>query len=80
MEQDDKGIRIIWEDNGKGVPNEEKDRIFLLSHGRNSGFGLYFISEVLAMTGITITENGEPGKGARFDINVPYGTFRLEKE
>ncbi|HPY60259.1 MAG TPA: response regulator [Methanospirillum sp.] len=80
MEQDDKGINIIWEDNGKGVPNEEKDRIFLLSHGRNSGFGLYFISEVLAMTGITITENGEPGKGARFEINVPHGTFKQEKE
>lgn len=30
------------------------------------GFGLFLLQEILAITGISITENGEPGKGARF--------------
>jgi len=80
METDEQGIRIIWEDNGVGIPSEEKDRIFILGYGKNSGFGLYFISEVLAMTGITITETGEYGKGARFEISVPRAMYRFESE
>ncbi len=80
MEDDEQGIRIIWEDNGTGIPLEEKDRIFILGYGKNSGFGLYFISEVLAMTGIRITETGEYGKGARFEISVPRAMYRFESE
>jgi hypothetical protein len=32
--------------------------------------------EVLGMTGLTIVENGMPGKGARFEITIPTGKFR----
>jgi hypothetical protein len=32
--------------------------------------------EILAITGITIAENGEPGQGALFEIMVPKGVFR----
>ena len=31
----------------------------------------------LAITGMTITENGEPGKGARFEIHVPADGYRF---
>jgi len=41
-------------------------------------FGLYLMREILAITGITITETGEPGKGARFEMKMPKGTWRLE--
>jgi signal transduction histidine kinase len=37
---------------------------------------LFLSREILAITGITITENGEPGKGARFEITVPKGAWR----
>ncbi|MCX6697416.1 MAG: hypothetical protein NTV84_07640 [Methanoregula sp.] len=40
-------------------------------------FGLYPMREILAITGITIRETGEPGKGARFDMVVPKGIWRL---
>jgi len=33
--------------------------------------------EILDITGITITETGEPGKGARFEIAVPNGAWRM---
>jgi len=40
-------------------------------------FGLYLMGEILSITGITITENGTPGKGARFEIMVPKGAYRF---
>ncbi len=70
------GARIIWEDNGVGVPNEQKERIFERGFGSHTGLGLFLVKEVLSITGITIRETGELGKGARFEILVPEGDAR----
>jgi signal transduction histidine kinase len=51
--------------------------IFDRGFGKHTGFGLFLSREILAITGITITENGEPGKGARFEIVVPKGAYRF---
>ncbi|MCX6690531.1 MAG: HAMP domain-containing sensor histidine kinase [Methanoregula sp.] len=59
---------IICEDDGDGVIAEEKEKIFERGFGKNTGLGLALSREILAITGITITENGEPVKGARFAI------------
>ena len=40
--------------------------------------GLFLAREILSVTGITIRETGEPGKGARFEISVPKGAYRFE--
>ncbi|MDX8548847.1 PAS domain S-box protein [Methanospirillum sp. J.3.6.1-F.2.7.3] len=68
---------IVWQDNGIGVPLSEKELIFSYGYGKNTGFGLYLITEILKITGISIRENGEEGKGARFEIKVPAGGFRF---
>ena len=70
------GLTLIWEDDGRGVPREDKDLIFEKNVGSNTGLGLFLIREILAITGITITETGEPGKGARFEMTVPAGMYR----
>ena len=67
---------LIYEDNGKGIPLDEKEKIFEFGHGKGTGFGLFLIRELLGYTGIMITETGEPGKGAKFEILVPKGKFR----
>jgi signal transduction histidine kinase len=67
---------LVFEDNGIGIPAKDKERLFTKGFGRNTGLGLFLSREILAITGITITENGEPGKGARFEITVPRGTYR----
>jgi signal transduction histidine kinase len=74
---DDGGARITWEDDGIGIPAEDKPRIFDRGFGRNTGLGLFLAKEVLAITGITIQETGVPGKGARFEILVPKGAARF---
>src|SRR5208283_4457721 len=66
-EQNGKGI-IVCEDDGMGILYADKDRIFAKGFGKNTGFGLFLAREVLSITGITIRETGEAGKGARFEM------------
>jgi PAS domain S-box-containing protein len=68
---------IICEDDGDGILVEEKEKIFEQGFGKNTGFGLFITQEILSLTGITITETGEPGTGARFEILVPNSRFRV---
>ncbi len=70
------GLVVVVEDDGAGVPEDEKEAIFKKGHGHHTGLGLFLAREILAITGITIRENGTPGRGARFEIAVPVGRFR----
>lgn len=67
---------ITCEDDGIGIPSEEKERIFDHGYGKHTGIGLFLAREILSITGLSIRECGEPGKGARFEILVPAGKFR----
>ena len=71
------GLTIIFEDNGIGIPGKEKEKIFGRGYGKNTGLGLFLAREILGITGITIRETGEAGKGARFEILVPENAFRV---
>jgi len=71
-------VTVVFEDNGVGISAEKKERIFLRGEGaRASVRGLFFVQEILSITGIIIRENGEPGKGARFEMTVPKGAWRI---
>ncbi|MEI7434756.1 MAG: PAS domain S-box protein [Methanomicrobiales archaeon] len=67
---------IVCEDDGNGIAAEEKEKIFERGFGKNTGLGLALSREILSITGITIKETGEPGKGARFEMVVPKGMYR----
>jgi PAS domain S-box-containing protein len=67
---------IACEDDGVGIPEDEKELIFDRAFGRNSGYGLFLAREILGITGLTIRETGTPGRGARFEILVPHGLIR----
>ncbi len=75
----DGSLILLFEDNGAGIPVEDKPRLFTKGFGKNTGLGLFLSREILSITGISITENGEPGKGARFEIAVPKGMYRPKK-
>jgi len=68
---------VVCEDDGDGIPPGEKEKIFDRGCGKNTGFGLTLAREILDITGITIRECGEPGKGARFEMMVPNGMWRI---
>ncbi|HUK38121.1 MAG TPA: PAS domain S-box protein [Methanomicrobiales archaeon] len=71
---------LVVDDDGVGIPSEAKEPVFRPGYGRHTGFGLFLIREILAITGIAIAENGEPGKGARFEIRIPGDAFRVREE
>ncbi|HOW04082.1 HAMP domain-containing sensor histidine kinase [Methanospirillum hungatei] len=68
---------ILFEDDGAGISYEEKEQIFERGYGKNTGLGLFFIREILSVTGISIRETGQPGTGARFEITIPVGKWRM---
>jgi signal transduction histidine kinase len=71
------GVRcIVCEDDGIGVPVELKQKIFARGSGKDHGLGLFLSREILAITGISIKEVGEPNKGAKFVIAPPPGRLR----
>lgn len=74
-QETDNGYRISVEDNGKGIPDDQKEIIFERGYGKNTGFGLFLVREVLSFSDITIYERGTYGVGCRFDIDVPRGKF-----
>ncbi len=76
MQESEDSHLILCEDDGEGIPAEEKSEIFERGFGKNSGLGLTLVREILDITGITIRETGEPGRGARFEITVPNGKWR----
>jgi len=71
------GLTIICEDDGVGIPADDKEKVFLRGFGKNSGLGLYLVREVLGITDMRIRETGVPGKGARFEVLVPVGNYRI---
>ena len=68
---------IVCEDDGYGIPADEKERIFERGFGKNTGLGLFLTREILGITGITVHETGKPGTGARFEITVPEEAYRI---
>ncbi len=73
------GIDLIYEDDGVGIPAEHKERIFERGFGKRTGYGLYLSREVLALSGITMREEGTQGEGARFVIHIPDKMLRPPK-
>jgi len=67
---------IVCADDGVGIEAEFKSKIFRREYFKHTGFGLNLSREILDITGITITETGEAGEGARFEITVPEGRWR----
>jgi PAS domain S-box-containing protein len=71
---------IVCEDDGDGIVAADKGKIFDRGFGKNTGLGLALSREILDITGITIRETGEPGKGARFEMTVPKGAWWMNRE
>jgi len=72
----DRNLTLLYQDDGEGVAENEKEKIFQKGFGRNTGLGLFLCREILGITGMTIRETGVPSKGACFAITAPPDGFR----
>ena len=73
-EKSDEGsLKLVYEDDGVGVPLEDKPHLFSegFSTGGSTGFGLFLTKKMMDVYGWQILENGIPGEGAKFTITIP---------
>jgi PAS domain S-box-containing protein len=75
-ENNGSGVLVV-EDDGVGVPAAKKKEIFDRGVGKVTGYGLFLAKEILDITCMSIRESGEEGSGARFEIEVPAGKWRI---
>ena len=66
---------IEYQDDGQGIDPEIRPYLFQRGRGKNTGLGLFLTREILDITGIQISEQGEVGKGVRFILTIPPGKF-----
>jgi signal transduction histidine kinase len=74
---DETGGLLVIGDNGAGIPQEEKAKVFERGYGKGTGWGLFLARAILTVTGMSISECGTPGAGARFEIVLPPGHLRM---
>lgn len=69
---DQGNLQLIYEDDGVGIPLENKQKLFKqgFSTGASTGFGLFLTKKMTDVYGWTMEETGEPGKGAKFIITI----------
>lgn len=91
VEAEDKGdsVSISIEDNGPGIPDEEKDRIFERfyrvddSRARDTGgtgLGLAIAKEAVLMHGGTINVENSSSGGSIFIIKLPYNGIKKDED
>ena len=68
-------VEMIVKDNGAGIPEEIKSRIFKIgaTHGKvkGTGIGLYSAKMIVELHGGKISFKSEAGKGTEFKIVIP---------
>ncbi len=77
--KDGDSARLVIEDDGGGIAPGLKNDLFTTNLLEAKGKGLFLIREILQVSGMTIRENGEPGKGACFEIAIPPGQYRMKQ-
>ena len=71
IEEDKEWLKLIYEDDGAGIPEDEKEKIFGEGYGKGTGVGLHIIKILCKIYGWNIQETGKHGKGAQFTITIP---------
>jgi signal transduction histidine kinase len=74
VERRDGRIMIAVADTGRGIPPEERGRVFEPFFSRKpggTGLGLTIVRRIVAAHGGHIDIQSEPGRGTRFTIALP---------
>jgi PAS domain S-box-containing protein len=70
-EDEGKQVKLVYEDDGVGIPDDEKKQLFQEGYGKGTGYGLYLIKRICEAYGWTIQETGQRDRGAQFTMTIP---------
>ncbi len=76
LDEQDRSIKVLVWDNGKGIPEALQPRIFDLffttkPNKEGTGLGLHICREIVRSAGGTITVTSQPDQGTKFLIRFP---------
>jgi PAS domain S-box-containing protein len=74
--RDEHFVRVIFQDNGVGIPKDDQERIFNLFHttkpsGKGTGLGLSIVHDILHRLGGNVRVASESGKWTRLVVEIP---------
>jgi signal transduction histidine kinase len=84
IRQQPKGVLLVIEDEGTGIPDELKEELFEpfrqgpTAAGRGVGIGLSLVKRFAELHGGTAVIEDRPGGGARFVISLPGKVSKAE--
>lgn len=68
---DGNDLKLIYEDDGVGIPDEMRSNLFQKGCGKGTGYGLYLIKRICISYGWTLQETGKQGECAQFTMIIP---------
>ena len=80
VQESESGLKLYIDDNGAGIAEGDKEKIFFRGYGKNTGLGLFLVREILSITEITIKEAGKIGVGASFVLTIPTAHYRVSSQ
>jgi len=69
--EEENQLKLIYEDDGVGIPENVRSRLFQKGYGKGTGYGLYLIKRICEAYGWAIEETGKQGQGAQFTMVIP---------
>lgn len=84
VEEDKKRLRLTIQDNGKGIPKEQLDKIFDRFHQvggtqGGTGIGLSLVKELLQLHKSQVSVQSEAGRGSSFKVSIPIAAEFYEQ-
>ncbi len=70
-EKEENQLKLMYEDDGVGIPEEIKKNLFKEGFGKGTGYGLYLIKRICEAYGWMIQETGKYGQGVQFTMTIP---------
>jgi PAS domain S-box-containing protein len=67
-------LKLIYEDDGVGIPDQMRSNLFQKGCGKGTGYGLYLISKICESYGWALQETGKQGHGAQFTMIIPQAS------
>jgi PAS domain S-box-containing protein len=69
--EEENQLKLIYEDDGVGIPDDVKSHLFQKGYGTGTGYGLYLIKRICEAYSWAIEETGKEGQGAHFTMTIP---------